>query len=126
MGSPAWICRPLWIKYGLLQVNLVRLPSLDAFLALSWKTVYTVLIECAWVCETILGVMRMISAFLARSVITILTISINPILLSYVILLPNVNRCKYWRNLVYLVVLGSAMGYRFLLLSGTPARYNNY
>ena len=91
MGSPAWICRPLWIKYGLLQVNLVRLPSLDAFLALSWKTVYTVLIECAWVCETILGVIRIISAFLVRSVITILAVSVNPILLFCVILSLSAN-----------------------------------
>ena len=65
-------------------------------------------------------------AFLARSVITTLAASINPILLSYVILLLSANWYKYWRSLAYLVVLGSVIGYRFLLLSGTPIRRNNY
>ena len=87
---------------------------------------YTVLIECAWVYETILGIIKMILAFLARSIITILAININPILLFCVILLLSVNWCKYWQNLAYLVVLGSAMGYRFLSLSRIPIRYNNY
>ena len=68
----------------------------------------------------------MTSAFLARSIIIILAVSINPILLSYVMLLLNINQYKYWRNLVYLVILESAIGYRFLLLSKTPIRYNNY
>ena len=68
----------------------------------------------------------MILAFLARSVMTILTVSVNPILLFCVMLLLNTNQCKYWRNSVYLVILGSVMGYRFLSLFRTPIRYNNY
>ena len=85
-----------------------------------------VLMECAWVCETILGVIRIISAFLVRSVITILAVSVNPILLFCIMLLPSANWCKYWWNLMYLVVLGSVMGYRFPLLSRTPIKYNNH
>jgi len=68
----------------------------------------------------------MILAFLARSVITILAVSVNPILLSCVMLLLSANWCKYWRNLAYLVILGFIIGYRFLLLSRTPMRRNNY
>ena len=68
----------------------------------------------------------MILAFLARSVITILAVSVNPILLSYIMLLPSINQYKYWRNLAYLVVLGSIIGCRFLLLFKTPIRCNNY
>ena len=76
-------------------MNLVRLPSLDAFLALLWKIMRAVLIECVWVCETILGIIRIILAFLARSMITILAASVNPILLFYIMLLLSVNWCKY-------------------------------
>ena len=68
----------------------------------------------------------MTSAFLTKSVITILATNINPILLSYIILLLSTNRYKYWRNSAYLVILGSAIGYKFLSLSRTPARRNNY
>ena len=68
----------------------------------------------------------MILAFLARYIIIILAISVNPILLSCVMLLPSANQCKYWRNLAYLVVLGSVIECRFLLLSKTPVRRNSY
>ena len=68
----------------------------------------------------------MILAFLARFAITILATSINSILLSCVILSPSTNWCKYWRNLAYLVVLRSVMGYKFLSLSRIPTRHNNY
>jgi len=49
------------------------------------------LIEYIRVCKTILGIIRIILAFLARSIITILAVSINPILLSYIILLLSAN-----------------------------------
>ena len=68
----------------------------------------------------------MTSAFLARSAITILATSVNPILLSYIMLLPSTNQYKYWRNLAYLIISGSIIGYKFLLLSRTPIRHNNY
>ena len=68
----------------------------------------------------------MILAFLAKSAITILAASVNPILLFCVMLLPSTNWYKYWRNLVYLVILRSAIEYRFLSLSKTPTKYNNY
>ena len=87
---------------------------------------YTVLMECIQVYKTILSVIKMILTFLTKSAITILAVSVNPILLSCIILLLSINRYKYWRNLAYLVILGSAMGYKFLLLSKIPARYNNY
>ena len=68
----------------------------------------------------------MTSAFLAKSIIIILAASVNPILLSYIILLLSTNQYKYWRNLMYLVILKSAIGYKFLSLSKTPIRRNNY
>ena len=76
--------------------------------------------------KTISGIIKIILAFLARSVITILAVSVNSILLFCVILLLSANRCRYWRNLAYLVILGSAIGYRFLLLFKIPIRRNNY
>src|SRR6266702_1576019 len=85
-----------------------------------------VLIEYTHVYKTTSGVMKMTSAFLARSTITTLAANINLILLSYIILSPSTNQYKYWQNLVYLVVSRSAMGYRFLLLSGIPMKYNNH
>ena len=68
----------------------------------------------------------MTSAFLAKSVITILATSVNPILLFYIILSLSANQYKYWRNSAYLVILGSVIRYRFLSLSKTPTKYNNY
>ena len=82
--------------------------------------------EYTQVYKIILGIIRIISAFLARSVMTILAASINPILLFYVMLSLSINQYKYWRNLAYLVISKSVMGYRFLSLSKIPIRYNNY
>ena len=68
----------------------------------------------------------MTSAFLIKSVIIILATSINPILLFYIMLLLNINWYKYWRNLAYLVILGSIIGYKFPLLSRIFIKYNNH
>ena len=84
------------------------------------------LIECIRVYKTTLGVIRITLAFLARSAMTILATSVNSILLSYIMLSLSANQYKYWQNLAYLVVLGSVIEYRFLLLFRTPIRRNNY